>query len=269
MMHKNRFYLWGLPVDPLERDELISVIQDCVSSRRNITLASINMHGIYHAFRNNEMNILWKKPDTLVHIDGMPIVWLSKLGGQRVNRRSRVGHIDLMPALFKSLAQSGRRVMYVGSREDTLEAGVNRIQELAPGLQIRCYHGFFDLDDRRAGSHQAAILEAMREWKPDVLLVGMGMPRQEVWINRIRGEIDVPVVIPCGGFFDLMSGSQRVVPRWIGQIGMEWLYRLICSPRRLFFRYCIEPFWIAGYVLLRNPKHQEAPGISQSSSEQR
>jgi N-acetylglucosaminyldiphosphoundecaprenol N-acetyl-beta-D-mannosaminyltransferase len=247
----HRFSLLDLPIDPIRKDDLLSYIVRSIDNRAELTVASVNLHGLYCALRTPNMRALWSDKRTIVHIDGMPIVWIAKAMGQPVTRSSRLGHIDLLPSLFRELAKRQKRVLYVGSEKHTLQAGMAKIRHLEPELNIRCYDGYFDLNDRRPGSPQSTILDAIRDWRPDLLLVGMGMPRQEEWIRQVRDEIDVPVVMPCGGFFDLLSGEQPIIPRWVGQIGFEGVIRLIRSPRRLSFRYCIEPLWIITYALSR------------------
>ncbi|WP_406857170.1 WecB/TagA/CpsF family glycosyltransferase [Alsobacter sp. KACC 23698] len=264
MVAANRFHLLGMPVDPIIPKSLISIIANAIDTREQVTIASINLHGLYCALRDPEMSQLWKCSSTLVHIDGMPIVWAAKLLGENVTTESRMGHIDIMPIIFRYLAANGKRLMYVGSTEEALNLGVAKIKNMEPSLQIAGYHGHFDLSDLE-GEHQRSILKAVKEWKPDILLVGMGMPRQEKWIQRNKEALDVPVLMPCGGFLDLLAGSQPVVPRWIGRIGFEWAYRLACSPRRLFFRYCIEPFWLAAFAIMHIKMHDRSMADTRAS----
>jgi len=89
----------------------------------------------------------------------------------------------------------------------------------------------------------------VREFKPNVLFVGMGMPRQELWIADNVEALPQAVILPVGAAFDYEAGVQKAAPRWMGRLGVEWLFRLFADPKRLFARYCVEPWFLIGPAL--------------------
>jgi N-acetylglucosaminyldiphosphoundecaprenol N-acetyl-beta-D-mannosaminyltransferase len=90
------------------------------------------------------------------------------------------------------------------------------------------------------------VVEAINAYRPDIVLVGMGMPRQEIWVLENQAKLGPCVTFTVGGAFDYEAGVQRPSPRWMGQVGMEWLFRLMVDPQRLFTRYCVEPWHLLG-----------------------
>lgn len=240
-MSEARFDLFGVPVDPLDAQALVDLVAAACHGRERRTIAHLNLHGLYCALQNPPMLALLRQPNTCVHVDGMSVIWLARLRGVRIARDRRITHIDLLPQILRALADDGRRVMFVGSTADAHAAGAAGLERLAPGLQLRCVSGQFDLHDEGPQSTQRRILDEIAAWAPDFVLVGMGMPRQEHWILRWRDQIEAPAVMTCGGFFDYFSGRARQPPRWLGPLGLEWAYRLLSDPIRLGRRYCWEP----------------------------
>jgi len=124
----------------------------------------------------------------------------------------------------------------------------NRILADFPDVKLATHHGYFDAT---AGSAEnAAVVEAVNAFAPQILLVGMGMPRQEVWVLENHPALTTPCAsFTVGGAFDYEAGAQKAAPRWMGRLGVEWLFRLVVDPRRLFVRYCVEPWSLVGPAL--------------------
>lgn len=122
------------------------------------------------------------------------------------------------------------------------EAARQRLAAAHPGCQIGVHHGYFDPDP--ASAENQAVLAAILDFGPDILLVGMGMPRQEAWILANRHAVPRGVMFSVGAAFDYEAGAQTAAPRWMGRLGLEWLFRLASQPRRLAFRYLVEPWFL-------------------------
>jgi N-acetylglucosaminyldiphosphoundecaprenol N-acetyl-beta-D-mannosaminyltransferase len=119
----------------------------------------------------------------------------------------------------------------------------------APGLQIATAHGYFD---RSPGSiENEAVLAQINAYQPHILLVGMGMPLQEHWLIDMFDRIDANVLMNVGAIMDYFAGEIPTPPRWMGRVGLEWLYRLGSEPRRLWQRYLVEP-WLLLWMCYRN-----------------
>ena len=244
-----RVWLAGLPLDLLGEADILRLFGSAVAADDRVVLANLNLHGLYAALTTPEMSALLKAPDSLVHIDGMPIVWMARLSGAKLPERARNAHIDLIPKMLANCAAAGWRVAIVGSDAEGARENEDALARLAPGLQIKAFDGYFDMNDSRPGSRQSEIIAAIRAFRPALLLVGMGMPRQERWIAAVRDQLDVPVIMPVGGFADYFAGRTRTAPRFLGPLGLEWLYRLFHDPRRLAFRYLVEPILLLGLLV--------------------
>ena len=133
----------------------------------------------------------------------------------------------------------------LGHPRATLDKGVERLTRRWPGLQVDTHDGYFDLDDDRRCSE---VVDRINAARPDILFVGMGMPKQEVFVNRYGSRLAVPVIGLGGAAFAYLAGEQAAPPRWMGRHGLEWLYRLCADPRRLAGRYVVEPLLLAAVL---------------------
>lgn len=243
-IHRNRFFIAGHPVDPIGNTELLQRITDAVEHDRSLKLLHVNLHGLHCARGSSGMRAVLARPDAIVYVDGMPVVWMARAMGLSVATDARMTGIDLVPRILNMAAAKGWPVMFIGSEPGRVVAAEEALLAIAPGLSVCCRHGYFDLAEDGPGSLQREVLDAVRVFQPKILIIGMGMPRQEEWLNRIADRIDVPVVMLVGGFIDYFTGKSAMPPRWMGRFGLEWLFRLATNPRRLFHRYCVEPLTI-------------------------
>jgi N-acetylglucosaminyldiphosphoundecaprenol N-acetyl-beta-D-mannosaminyltransferase len=131
-------------------------------------------------------------------------------------------------------------VFYLGGAPGVAETAAKRLQARWPGVQIATAHGYFDMEADSANSQYR--VETINRFGPDVIFVGMGMPRQEAWIARNYDALRSGVVFSVGAAFDYEAGAQIAAPRWLGRVGLEWLFRFAVDPKRLFIRYFVEPW---------------------------
>lgn len=162
----------------------------------------------------------------IVVADSVGVTWAADvLGGITVER---VPGIDLIYTLCGMAAAQGRSVFLLGSRDGVARAAADCLSADIPGLAIAgTHHGYFARED------EPSVIAAVRAARPDILLVGMDVPRQEKWISEHRETLGAPVVMGVGGSFDVISGSLRRAPRWMRATGMEWLYRCAAQPWRV------------------------------------
>lgn len=209
-------------------------------------MVSQNLHSVYLQRNNPELRELQSLADC-VRVDGIPLVWFSRLSGLPITKDHRTGWMDWMGAFMGAAQEEGWRIFYVGSKEEVMEEALSRLRQRFPRLQIAGVGGYFDAD--RESSDSLSVIQAAHGWNADILLVGMGMPRQERWMYQHLDRIEVPVLLTCGAAMDYVAGAQATPPRWMGPIGLEWLYRLMLNPRRMWFRYLVEPWYaVALYV---------------------
>jgi N-acetylglucosaminyldiphosphoundecaprenol N-acetyl-beta-D-mannosaminyltransferase len=183
----------------------------------------------------------------MVIADGQPIVWLSR----RLRRPlpERVAGVDLVDALAARAAREGFSLYLLGSRSDVVEAAAGRLRRQHPGLQVAgIADGYFPASEARARAR------AVRESGADILLVGMGVPRQEYFVDTWWDELGARLAIGVGGTLDILAGRRRRAPGWCQQAGLEWLCRLAQEPRRLAGRYLVtntQFLWLAATQLYR------------------
>ena len=172
--------------------------------------------------------------------DGAPVVWLGRLIG--ADMRTRVAGADLVPALLGEAAKTGARVFLLGGEGGVAAVAGARLQELYPGLVVA---GTYE-PPRAAvqNMNNAEILALIHEAKPNLLLVALGHPKQEQWIDMHRDQLSVAVAVGVGCVFDLIAGRSRRAPRWMQDAGLEWAYRMAREPRRLLGRYMTDAIWL-------------------------
>jgi N-acetylglucosaminyldiphosphoundecaprenol N-acetyl-beta-D-mannosaminyltransferase len=183
------------------------------------------------------------------NIDGMPLVLLGRLLGLPFKSEHRTQCVDLLPLLMDKAVNHHWRTFYLGSRPGVAAKAAQLLRTRYPGLRIATRDGHFDTS--RFGKHNRSVLAEIREFDPDILMVGMGMPRQEIWILENRKDISARAILCCGGLMDLVAGEIPTAPRWLGPLCLEWLYRLFSEPARLWRRYLIEPWLILMYMANR------------------
>lgn len=246
--------LLGFRLHPMTSEEVIAQIGSAVSQRQRLIMANLNMHGMAMMYQSAGMARLLFQPDCHVMIDGMPVLYLANLINRaKLGLEKRTTSLDFYDDLFVEGRAKGWRFAYVGATPEVLEHGIDTLRERFPGLSIEGRDGYFDFRDVRPGSRNLEILEWLKNLSPDVIIVGMGMPRQEEWIESIQHQVDARVFLPTGAYLDYQVGVQTTPPRWLGRYGLEWAYRFIHSPYRLGFRYFIEPVILASKILKRRP----------------
>ena len=186
----------------------------------------------------------------LINVDGMPVVWAARLLG--IPLKERVAGVDLFEALMQRAALEGWRVFLLGARD----AVVSRVNEIYtrkyPGLVIAGYRdGYWTAGD------EPKVVEQIRQASVDILFVAISSPKKEQFLARHQEAMQVPFAMGVGGTFDVAAGMIKRAPVWMQQSGLEWFYRFLQEPRRMFRRYFIEDMaFIAmfGSELLKRPR---------------
>jgi N-acetylglucosaminyldiphosphoundecaprenol N-acetyl-beta-D-mannosaminyltransferase len=236
------FDVLGCKVHAVTAPELTDLVECAVGLHEACIIANHNLHSLYLYQHDTRLREFFTKAKW-IHADGMGIVLLAKATGTKVDSSIRVTYVDWLPLLLKRAAERDWRVYYLGSKPGVAEKGVALLRERYPGLQMKALHGYFDT----AGEENERVLREISEYSPDVLMVGMGMPRQEHWIINNLDRLGSVVLLPCGASIDYVAGEIPTPPRWAGRCGLEWFYRLLAEPNRLRTRYLVEPW---GLLLL-------------------
>jgi N-acetylglucosaminyldiphosphoundecaprenol N-acetyl-beta-D-mannosaminyltransferase len=236
----------GADLDAVTPNQVMDFIARHVRRGRKAVVANHNLHSLYLLRRSATMRAFFQDAD-LVQFDSYPLIAWCGLLGLPVSQRHRSTYLDWRDQFWAQAAERGWRVFLLGSRPGVVEVMRGRVQREWPGVVIGGRHGYFD--QRQGSEENRAVVEEINAFQPDVVLVGMGMPLQEAWIHRNLPALRQGVFLPVGGALDYEAGVQRPAPRWMGPVGVEWLFRFACQPRRLFNRYFVEPWALAGPAL--------------------
>jgi len=242
----DRATILGVQVEALSMADLNQIVSEAIQTGGRVVVANHNLHSIYLYHHDAKMRAFYAAADH-IHIDGMAIVGIGRFLGIPLGREHRVTFVDWMGPLASAAAKYGWRVFYLGSRPGVAERGANVLRGDYPGLQITTAHGFFD---RNPASEEAQmVLAKIEDWNPQLLIIGMGMPRQEHWVVDHLNKLSANVILNGGAALDYFAGAIPTPPRWAGRFGLEWFFRLAAEPRRLWSRYLIEP-WFLAYKLV-------------------
>ena len=240
-----RVRLLGQAVDLVRPEEVLHHLTRWVAQGRKAVIANHNMHSLYLVRHSPRMQAFYERAD-LIELDSTPLMAFARLIGVNSRGFHRCTYLDWRDAFWSQANRNGWRVMYVGGTAEVCRIAVERLSARYPRAAIEATHGYFDV--ACGSAENAEVLARVAEFAPQILFVGMGMPRQEEWIIDNLDALPNAAVFSVGAAFDYEAGAQKPAPRWTGRMGVEWLYRLIADPRRLFQRYCIEPFGLIDLV---------------------
>ncbi|MBI2619122.1 MAG: WecB/TagA/CpsF family glycosyltransferase [Ignavibacteriales bacterium] len=245
--------IFGIPIALTRKEALIGVVDSLLRSGRKGWICYANVHTLNLALSYPWLRRFYRSA-LLNYCDGMGV----KLGGRLLGIQipERLTLPDFFDDLCRNAEERGYRLFFLGSSQESLKSCVQLLKSKFPRLLISGYHhGYFDHSDG------IDVIAAIRRAKPHLLFVGMGVPAQEKWVLRNFSSLDASLIWMCGGVFELLCGARSRAPRWMTQYGLEWLYRLLQEPRRLWKRYLIgNPFFACR--LMRQWLNQYLPGRS-------
>lgn len=211
----------GIKVDNVSLDEAVAKVKGFLNSSSPHLIVTPNPEMIVAAQGDKELKEIINSASLRVP-DGISLVVISRIIGNPL--KERVTGIDLMHEIIKLSSQKGYKVFLLGSKPGVAQEAALKLVQQYPGLNIVGTHpGYFDT---------SVIVKMIKDTKPDILFVGLGMGRQEKWIYRYMKELNIPVAMAIGGSLDVISGRKKRAPKWIQDLYMEWLYRLITEPNR-------------------------------------
>ena len=187
-------------------------------------VATVNPEFVMTARRNREFGRVLESAD-LCLADGTGVVWALRRQGCAL--QGPVTGADLIPPLAELCARRGFRLFLLGAAPGVARQLADELRSRHPGLEVAAHSGSPD------PASDAESLDLVRRYRTQVLLVAYGAPRQELWIARLKGSLDVAVAMGVGGAFDFLTGRVSRAPRWMRDAGLEWLYRLIRQPWRI------------------------------------
>ena len=238
-------HVFGFKITPITAPEILDLIDTTIANNETCLIASQNLHGIYMYFTDEAFRAVHER--AYVHIDGMPVVWLGRLAGLEVRAEQRTGWIDWFMPLMRRAAEEGWRVFYLGAEPEVLDRGLRYVENRVPDIKLAGHHGYFDATP--GSPENRGVVAAINAHVPQLLIVGMGMGRQERWILDNLDDLDVNCIGTAGACLEYFAGAVPTPPRWLGRWGLEWAYRLLSNPRRFWWRYLVEP-WLTAWLLL-------------------
>jgi N-acetylglucosaminyldiphosphoundecaprenol N-acetyl-beta-D-mannosaminyltransferase len=224
-----RVELLGLPVDDLTMDETLAVIDTLIAEGGVHQHVVINVAKAVQADRDPALAAIIRECD-IVNVDGQPIVWASKLLGTPL--RERVAGVDLMVRLIARAAERGYRVYLLGAREPVVRAVAERITRDHPAMILAGWR-----DGYWTPAEEPQVVAGIAATRPDILFVAISSPFKERFLARWKDEIGASFVMGVGGSFDVHAGLVKRAPGWMQRSGLEWFYRVLQEPGRMWRRY--------------------------------
>lgn len=236
-----RVRIMGCPMDLVRPEEVWAFVARKIAAGEKTIIANHNLHSLHLVRKDEELASFFRLAD-LIEVDSTPLLLWAQLVARRGRRFHRCTYLDWRDDFWPRAVAEGWRVFYVGGAPGVAQRAAESLRARYPGVQIAVRDGYFDMTQGSATA--AAVTEEVKAFRPHIVFVGMGMPRQEAWIVRNHQALDPCALFSVGAAFDYEAGVQKAAPRWMGRLGVEWLFRLVVDPKRLFRRYCVEPWFL-------------------------
>jgi len=240
------YYAIGMRVDCLEISGVVQRMEGWIQNRQGSNYIVIaNAHDALMVHKNPGIRQA-VNGGSLTVPDGMSLVLLGRFHGIKLNKR--VYGPDLMLEFLTKNQKKGFKHFFYGSTQDTLDKLITNLKSMFPGLVV-CgsfsppFGTVSEEDDKK-------IVHLINEARPDIAWVGLGCPKQQLWMHKHKTRLKVPVMVGVGAAFDFFAKTKPQAPRWLRDHGFEWLFRLLTEPRRLWKRYLVGGPVFLYYVLL-------------------
>jgi N-acetylglucosaminyldiphosphoundecaprenol N-acetyl-beta-D-mannosaminyltransferase len=230
---RERVRVVSLDTDVVDHEYAIERVTELVKKGNGGYVCFSTVHMVMESYDSPEFAAKVNGADMIV-TDGMPIVWMQKL--QKHGGGSRVRANDLMILLCERAERDGLKVGFYGGRPDVIEAIRARAKRDFPDLKI--VYAYSPPFRSLTPDEDESVTREINAANPDILFMGLGCPKQENWMSAHRDRIKA-VMLGVGASFDFFAGNVKESPAWLGRLGLEWLYRLIQEPGRLWRRYLI------------------------------
>lgn len=240
---EKRISVLNVMIDAVTMDQAVARVEEYITKfDRCHMVATANAEMVMMATEDPELHRILSNAD-LVVADGAGVVWAARHYGNPVPER--VAGYDLAQNLLKRSAKNNCKVYFFGGAPGVADQAKKKAEEIYPGVNIvGVRNGFFNEKD------EEEILNDIANSNPDILLVALGVPKQEKWLSKHLFELHVPVAIGVGGTFDVMAGIMKRAPLWMQKANLEWLFRLLMQPQR-FFRMLALPKFVFRVLLYK------------------
>lgn len=223
--------LLGIEVCAINIIEVINICEGYISKRNSLLLAVVNVAKIVNSHKDLHLRKSLDEADIIL-ADGLPIVWLSKLIGKPLPER--VTGIDIMFRLLELASKKNYNVFFLGTTKEIIEKVVQVVHTKYPGVRIAGYrNGYFEEPEEQE------VAKQIRNSFADILFVAMSSPKKENFLRKWWSFINVPICHGVGGSFDVLAGVTQRAPLWMQKCSLEWFYRLVQEPKRMWRRYLV------------------------------
>lgn len=223
-------------VDNITMDQALGKIDELVINKKPSYVVTPNVDHIVKLENDNEFRKVYEDAD-LILTDGQPLIWISKLIKSPIIEK--VSGSDLFPKVCELASKKGYKVFLLGAAEGVAKMATDKLMVKYQGLDVvGNYSPPFGFEKDETETNK--IIKMINEVKPDILAVGLGAPKQEKFIWKFKDKLNVPVSLAIGASIDFEAGNIKRCPRWMQNRGLEWFYRLLKEPKRMFKRYIID-----------------------------
>lgn len=238
--------LFNIYIDNITMKECINRIDEYIKDGKYHYVVTPNVDHIVRLQQDKEFAEIYNNAD-LVVTDGMPLVWYSKIKKPAIVEK--ISGSDLFPEVCKLADRKNYKIFLLGAAEGVAEKAAKRLREKFNNndLIVGTYSPKFGFDKNE--EELKKIIKIINDSKPDILAVGLGVPKQEKFIYQYKHLLKVPICLAIGATIDFEAGEVKRAPKWMQQHGLEWFYRLIKEPRRMFKRYILDDMKIVKLMI--------------------
>ena len=233
-MSKMKFM--SIELDNLTMKECITAMDDLIQKNRNSYVVTPNVDHMVQLEHDTELKECYENA-SLVLTDGKPLIWISQLYKQPI--KEKISGSDIFPELCALAGEKGYTMFFLGAAEGVAAKAAVNLKKKYPKLQVVGTYSpeyGFEKDNEKVQK----VVSIVKQAKPDILIVALGAPKQEKFIYHNRKELNVPLSLGLGASLYFEAGNVKRAPRWMSNCGLEWLYRIIQEPKRMFKRYFVD-----------------------------
>lgn len=250
-MPLNRVRFMNTYIDDITLNEAVKHIEYCIKNRMTGQVIPLNVDQIVRMEWDDYFRMICENSE-LVLVDGHPLLWIAKLYKRPFQQK--ICGSDLVPVLCKMAAENGYSIFLLGAAPGVADKAAAKLMDQCPQLKIAGTYSppiGFEKDPEEI-AHMNALLQ---QSGADMLFVGMGVPKQEIFIYENMEKYRIPMSFSVGGTIDFIAGVQKRAPKWMRKFGFEWLFRLFREPKRMFKRYMIDDIKIIKLFWKYRPKY--------------
>ena len=241
----SRMKIMNTEIDNITMKETLKRIDELIKENKNAYVVTPNVDHIIQLERGGELVEVYKNAD-LILTDGKPLIWISRWYGTPI--KEKISGSDLFPRLCYMASKRGYKMFFLGAAEGVAAKAAENLKKKFKGLQVVGTYSppvGFEKDE----AEMEKIKKMIRDAEPQILIVGLGCPKQELFMLHHKDELNVPISLGLGASLDFEAGVIKRAPKWMSNHGFEWLYRIFQDPKRLAKRYLIDDRKILGLAI--------------------